>query len=111
MNDEQPEQTCGGRAGGMEGFLWQVKDLLPGIWRGNGILALSGLDRVVLLPVVVGVEELLEPLNEVQVVLKSPLDELLHRDNLRGKGTGCECQGLCTFASDITHCLRNFRPS
>lgn len=75
----------------MVGFLWQVEDLLPRIWRGNSILALSGLDRVVFLPVVVGVEELLEPLNEVQVVLKSSLDELLYRDYLRGKETGCEC--------------------
>lgn len=69
----------------MVGFLWQVEDLLPRIWRGNGILALSGLDWVVFLPVVVGVEELLEPLNEVQVVLKSSLDELLNRDNLKRK--------------------------
>lgn len=78
------QQTCGGRAGSMEGFLWQVEDLLAGIWRRNGVLALSGLHRVVLLPVVVGVEELLEPLNEVQVVLKPSLDELLYRDDLRG---------------------------
>jgi len=78
------QQTCGGRAGSMGGFLWQVEDLLAGIWRGSGVLALSGLHRVVLLPVVVCVEELLEPLNEVQVVLKSSLDELLYREDLRG---------------------------
>lgn len=74
----------------MEGFLRQVEDLLSGIWRGDSVLTLSGLHRVVFLPVIVGVEKLLKPLNEVQVVLKSPLDEFLDRDDLRGGETGSE---------------------
>ena len=71
----------------MEGLLWQVKDLLTGVRRGNGILTLSGCHRVVLFTVVIGIKELLKPLNEIQIVLKSALDQFLHRNNLnRGRG-------------------------
>lgn len=58
-------------------LLRQVEDLLPGVRRRNGVLALSRLHGVVLLTVVVGVKELFEPLDEIQVILKSTLDELL----------------------------------
>lgn len=74
----------------MEGFFRQVEDLLSGIWRRNSILSLSRLQRLVFLPVVVGIEELLKPLNEVQVVLKSSLDKFLDRDDLRCGETGRE---------------------
>lgn len=53
-------------------------------WVGGGghVLPLSGQQRVVLLPVVVGVEELLEPLHKLKVVLELALYELLHRNYL-----------------------------
>ena len=38
--------------------------------------------RVVLVKVVVGVKELLEPLDKLKVVLEPALDQLLHRDDL-----------------------------
>lgn len=66
----------------MVGLLWQVENLLTGVGRGNGILTLSGCDRVVLFTIVIGIKELLEPLDEVQIVLKSAFNEFLHRNNL-----------------------------
>ena len=44
---------------------------------------MSGLQRVVLLAVIVGVEELLEPLDELKVVLELAFDKLLYGDDLR----------------------------
>lgn len=68
----------------MVGLLWQVEDLLAGIGRGDGILALAGCHGVVLLTVVVCVKELLEPLDEIEVVLESAFDQFLHRNDLEG---------------------------
>lgn len=68
----------------MEGLLGQVEDLLSGVRWGDGILPLSGLDRVIVFTIVVGIEELLEPLNEVKIVLKPAFDKLLYGDNLSG---------------------------
>lgn len=64
-------------------LLGQVKDLLSGVWRGNGVLTLSRHHRVVLLTIIIGVEEFFEPLNEIQVVLKPTLDELLYWNYLQ----------------------------
>lgn len=75
--------TCGGRAGGVVGLLWQVEDLLAGIGRRDGVLALPGRHWVVLFTIVVGVEELLEPLDEIQVVLESAFDQFLYRNDLK----------------------------
>ena len=73
----------------MVGFLWQVEDLLAGVRWGNGILTLPGCDRVVLFTVVIGVKELLEPLDEIKIVLKSAFHQFLHRNNLyRGEKEG-----------------------
>ena len=69
----------------MEGLLGQVEDLLSRVGRGDGVLTLPGLYRVVLFTVVVCVEKPLEPLDEVQVVLKPPLDQLLYGNNLGGE--------------------------
>lgn len=66
----------------MVGLLWQVEDLLAGIGRRDGILALPGRHWVVLFTVVVGVEELLEPLDEIQVVLEPAFDQFLYRNDL-----------------------------
>ena len=54
-------------------------------WIGSGcdVLTLSGLQRVVLLPIIVGVKELLEPLNKFKVVLELSFYQLLHRDYLQ----------------------------
>lgn len=58
----------------MVGLLGQIKDLLPGVRRGDGVLTLSGFNGVVLFPVVIGVKELLKPLDEIKIVLKSAFD-------------------------------------
>ena len=76
--------TCCGGAGCVEGLLGQVEDLLSRVGRGDGVLALPGLHRVVLFTVVVCIKEPLEPLDKVQVVLKPPFDQLLYGDNLGG---------------------------
>lgn len=66
--------TCGGGAGRMVGLLGQVEDLLTRVrWR-DGVLTLSGLHWVVLFAVIVGVIELLKPLDEIKIVLKSAFD-------------------------------------
>lgn len=67
----------------MVGLLWQVEDLLTGIGRGDSILALSGYHRVILFTVVICVKELLEPLNEIEVVLESAFDQFLYRNYLK----------------------------
>lgn len=67
------------------GLLGQVEDLLAGVGRGDGVLALPGCHRVVLFTVVVGVIELLEPLDEVQVVLESAFDQFLDRNDLKSR--------------------------
>lgn len=58
----------------MVGLLGQVEDLLTRVRRGDGILTLSGLNGVVLFPVIIGVKELLKPLDEIKIVLKSTFD-------------------------------------
>lgn len=70
----------------MVGLLWQVEDLLTGVRRGNGILTLSGCHGVVLFTVIIGIKELLKPLDEVEIVLKSALNQFLYGDNLNGGG-------------------------
>lgn len=77
--------TCGRGAGCMVGLLWEVEDLLTGVRWGNGILTLSGCDRVVLFTVIIGIKELLKPLDEIEIVLKSAFDQFLHRNNLQGR--------------------------
>lgn len=67
------------------GLLRQVEDLLAGIGRGDGVLALPGCHRVVLFTVVVCVKELLEPLDEVEVVLESAFDQFLDRNDLKSQ--------------------------
>lgn len=74
--------TCSWGAGGVMGLFRQVEDLLAGVWWGDGILTLSGIQRVVLFAIVVGIKELLEPLDEVKIVLESAFDQFLHWDNL-----------------------------
>lgn len=59
-------------------LLGQVEDLLARIRWGNGILTLSGFHRVILFTIVVGVKELLKPLDEIQVVLESAFHQFLH---------------------------------
>lgn len=66
-------------------LLWQVEDLLTGIRRGDGILTLPGCNWVVIFAVVIGVKELLKPLDEIEIVLKSAFDQFLHRNNLNKK--------------------------
>ena len=44
--------------------------------------ALKGSKRVVGVPVVIGVEKLLEPLEEFEIVLESALDQFVHRYDL-----------------------------
>lgn len=70
----------------MVGLLWQVKDLLTGVRWGNGILTLSGCNWVILFTIVIGIKELLKPLDEIEIVLKSAFDQFLHRNNLKGEG-------------------------
>lgn len=65
------------------GFLGFVEVLITWVWRGGHVLALPRQQWIVLLPVVVGVEEFLKPLNELKVVLELPLHQLLYWDNLQ----------------------------
>ena len=67
----------------MGGLLWQVEDLLARIRGGDSILALSGCHRVILFTVVICVKELLEPLDKIEVVLKSAFDQFLYRNDLK----------------------------
>lgn len=74
----------------MVGLLGQVEDLLTRVRWGDGILTLSGCNWVILFTIVVGVEELLKPLDEIKIVLKSAFDQFLHRNNLnRGRKVSC----------------------
>lgn len=67
----------------MMGLLWQVEDLLTRVGRGDGVLTLSGFNWVILFTVVIGVKELLKPLDEIEIVLKSAFNQFLHRNNLQ----------------------------
>lgn len=49
------------------------------------VLPVPGGRRVVLVPLVVRVEELLEPLQELEVVLELALHQFVYRDYLAGK--------------------------
>lgn len=88
MNLPPEGLTCSGGAGCMVGLLRQVEDLLTGVRWGNGILTLSGCNWVVLFTVVIGIKELLEPLDEIEIVLKSAFDQFLYRNNLKRGGRG-----------------------
>lgn len=81
--------TCSRGAGCLVGLLWQVEDLLTRVRWGDGILTLSGCDRVILFTVVISIKELLKPLDEIKIVLKSAFDQFLHRNNLN-QGAGKE---------------------
>lgn len=62
---------------------------------GHGVLTLPGLHRVILLPVIVGIEELLEPLDELKVVLELPLHQFVYWDDLEvGSGGGIRYYNL-----------------
>lgn len=63
-------------------LLGQVEDLFTRVRGRNCILPLSGFDRIVLLPIIVSIVEFLKPLNKIQVVLETPLHQLLHWDYL-----------------------------
>lgn len=57
-------------------------------WRRWYLLsALSCQYRVVLFPIIIGVKKLLKPLEKLKVVLKFPLHQFLHRDDLRVKAS------------------------
>lgn len=66
----------------MVGLLWQVEDLLTGVRWGDGILTLSGCHWVILFTIVIGVKELLKPLDEIEIVLKPSFNQFLHWNNL-----------------------------
>lgn len=78
-----PDITCSAN-----GFLGFVEDVITWVWGGRDVLALPRQQRVVLLPVIVGVEELLKPLDELEVVLELALHQPLHRDDLGGAQRG-----------------------
>lgn len=52
---------------------------------GHGVLALSRLHGVVLLSIVVGIEELLKPLDKLKVVLELPLHQFVYWNDLKGQ--------------------------
>lgn len=66
-------------------LLWQIEDLLAGVRGRNGVLTLSGCNRVILFTIIIGIEEFLKPLNEIKIVLKSAFNQFLHRNNLKRK--------------------------
>lgn len=78
--------TCSRGAGSMVRLLWQVEDLLTWIRWGNGILTLPSCNWVVLFTIIIRIEEFLKPLDEIKIVLKSALNQFLHRNNLNKKG-------------------------
>lgn len=69
--------------------LWFVDKVITWVGGGGHVLPLSGYQRVVLLPVVVGVEELLEPLHEFKVVLELPFYKLFYRNYLEDGNRKC----------------------
>jgi len=66
--------------------LGPVGKVITWVRGSRDLLALPGLQRVILFAVVVGVEELLEPLDELKVVLELALDQFLHGHDLPGGG-------------------------
>lgn len=62
--------------------LWSVAKMITWVGGRDCVLPLPGQNRVILLPVIVGVKELFEPLNELKVVLELPFDQLLHGNDL-----------------------------
>ena len=76
--------TCGGGVCVMRLF-WQVEDLFARVGGRDRILPLPCFYRIILLPIVVSIIEFLKPLNEIQVVLETPLHQLLHWDHLQYK--------------------------
>lgn len=66
-------------------LLWQIEDLLAGVRGRNGVLTLSGCNRVIFFTIIIGIEEFLKPLNEIKIVLKSAFNQFLHRNNLKRK--------------------------
>lgn len=76
--------------------LWFVDKVITWIGGRGHVLPLPGQHGVVLLPVIVGVEELLEPLDEFKVVLEFSFDELFYWNYLeRGKQNDlCESPGV-----------------
>lgn len=92
--------TCSRGAGCVEGLFWQVEDLLTGVRWGNGILTLSGCNWVILFTVVIRIKELLKPLDEIKIVLKSAFDQFLHGNNLnQGGGKEDQIADSCRFPS------------
>ena len=69
----------------MVGLLWQVEDLLAGVRWGNGILTLPGCNRVVFFTVIIGIKELLKPLDELKIVLELPLHQFVYWNDLKAK--------------------------
>lgn len=63
-------------------LLRKVEDLLTRIRWWDGILTLSCLNWVIFFTIIVGVKELLKPLDEIKIVLKSAFDQFLHRNDL-----------------------------
>lgn len=59
-----------------------VESWRGGVGCGHGILTLPRLHWVVLLPIVVGVKELLKPLDKLKVVLELPLHQFVYWDDL-----------------------------
>lgn len=81
----QLKLTCSRGAGSMVRLLWQVEDLLTWIRWGNGVLTLPSCNRVVLFTIIICIEEFLKPLDEIEIVLESALNQFLHRNDLRRK--------------------------
>ena len=77
---DRPRLTC------IEDLLGLVESRHGWAGHGHGVLTLARLHRVVILTVIVGVEELLEPLDKLKVVLELPLYQLVHWDDL---GVNC----------------------
>lgn len=76
--------TCSGRVCVVRLF-GQVEDLFARVRGRDCVLPLPCFHRIILLPIIVSIIELLKPLNEIQVVLETPFHQLLHWDHLQYK--------------------------
>lgn len=67
---------------GVEHLLRLVQGRHCRVGHGHRLLTLASFYWVILLPVIVGIEKLLEPLDELKVILEFPLHQFVNRDNL-----------------------------
>lgn len=78
-------------------FRWFGESRHGGVGNGHGVLTLPRLHGVVLRPVVVGIKELLKPLDKLKVVLELALHQFVYRNDLKAKRDESKEQEVWTY--------------